>query len=125
MSNTRVPVGSLNETIRKILDEYGDEAREAVEAATKETAKKAAKELRATSPGSGKYKRSWSVKTEKTRLSVTSTVYSKKPGLPHLLEHPHMLRNGRASRPQVHIAPVADRAEATFEQEVKKRLEQA
>lgn len=124
MSNTKVPVGSLSETIQKLLDEYGDKAKEAIDLASKDTANKVKKELRSVSPGSGKYKRSWSVKTEKGRLSTTSTVYSKLPGLPHLLEYPHMLRNGRASRPQVHIYPVYQRAEEQFEQDVKKRLEQ-
>lgn len=125
MSNKKIQADMLNETVMRILEEYGDDAKEAVEQSAKECAKKARQQLRANSPGTGKYKRSWSIKTERTRFGTTSIVYSKKPGLPHLLEYPHMMRNGRASRPIVHIAPVNDSIQTLFEQEVKKRLENA
>lgn len=123
MSNRAVSVGGLSEAVKKILDEYGEDAKYALEDATKSTARKVAKELRQTSPGSGRYRKSWATKSETSRFSTTSTVYSKIPGLPHLLEFPHMLRNGRASKPQKHIQPVYDKADETFEQELRKKLE--
>ena len=41
MSNKKIQADMLNETVMRILEEYGDDAKEAVEQSAKECAKKA------------------------------------------------------------------------------------
>lgn len=75
-----------------------------------EVAKEAAKKLRQTSPGKGKYHKGWAVENERGRLTCASIVYGKDGTyqLAHLLENGHLMRNGKRSRAIVHIAPVAE-----------------
>ena len=126
MSNQKIQVGMLSETVEKLLKEYGEEVFEVLDEAVQATAKKSAKELRsssATPRNTGKYAKSWTQKKDtQSRFSIVYAVCSRKPGLPHLLEYPHMLRNGKYSRPQVHIYPVSEKAGQYLQEEVRKRL---
>lgn len=124
MSSVKISVNQLGDTVQKLLDEYGDDVLYVVEDAVKAVAKDTRKDLKGASPkgDTGTYSKSWSVKTERGRFSTVSTVYSKKPGLPHLLEFPHMMRNGKYSNPQQHIAPINDKAGERLEAEIKERL---
>lgn len=128
MSSNRISVGMLEGTVKKLLDQYGDEIRDDLEEAVKNTAKRTAKELRSASPGSGHYKRSWSYKMIRNRFSFEYDVYSKTPGLPHLLENPHLLRNGKYTHPGkgqiVHIYPVWQKTGKLLEEEIERKLGQ-
>ena len=113
---------NLQAQIQEILSDYGEEVQEELRTIVPDVAKEAVKKLKKTSPKrSGKYSRSWTQRTEKSRMTVTSTVYSTQPGLPHLLEYGHALRNGGRSKPDVHIAPV----EQWVNKEVVERIEEA
>lgn len=100
----------LEQQIRELLKEYGDEAVESVREIIPKVAKDAAKKLRSESPKrSGKYAKGWTQKAEQTNLGVTGTVYNKAaPGLAHLLEYGHAKRSGGRTRPRPHIQPVEE-----------------
>lgn len=89
---------------------YGDVV-PALEESLNEVSKEAVSRLRKASKaefGNGDYAKGWSREREQGRMKVGYTIYNKIPGLPHLLENSHALRNGGRSRPIVHIKPVAD-----------------
>lgn len=116
---------SLTVQMQKILDEYvkevNDAAKEAVESVTKESVKM----LKATSPkGPEGYARGWSVKKIDSKFAVVHN--AKMPGLTHLLENGHVIKNqfgtyGRA-RAIPHIKPVETWANAEFENRIMKEL---
>lgn len=113
---------SLQTQIQAILSEYGEDVEEELREIVPDVAKEAVKKLRKTSPkNKGKYAKSWAQQTEKKRMSVSSVIYNREPGLPHLLEYSHALRNGGRSRPEPHIAPV----EEWVNKEVVERIEEA
>lgn len=105
------------------LEEYKNDVGEAMQEVLPEVAKEAANKVRAGSPGTGKYAGGWGSKVEKASvISLEAVVYNKKtPGLPHLLEKDHALRNGKRSRAYVHIKPV----EEWVKTEAARRLEEA
>ena len=84
----------------------------AMEESLNEVSKEAVTRLKANTRaklgGTGKYAKGWSRQRDKSRIRVGYTIYNKIPGLPHLLEYSHALRNGGRSRPIEHIAPVAE-----------------
>lgn len=114
--------------VQKYLDEYVEEVSQATKAAAKEAAELTAKTLKATSPKKarrgGKYARAWAVKKIDDNGYV---VYNGKfPGLTHLLEHGHVVRNqyggfGRA-RAIPHIGRAADAGIQRFELSIRARL---
>lgn len=121
-SNT--PADKLADSISKILEKYGEEITENVDEATTELAKAGAKALRQASKasfGDGPYSKSWTQNIEKTRLSTTGIIYSRIPGLPHLLENGHMLRNGKRWPGVKHIAPI----EEQLVEEAEKKISEA
>lgn len=113
---------SLQSQIQAILSDYGEDVEDMLREVIPEVAKDAVKKLKKTSPkNKGKYAKSWAQQTEKGRMSISSVIYNKEPGLPHLLEYSHALRNGGRSRPEPHIAPVEEWAN----KEVVERIEEA
>lgn len=118
----KIAVDQLAEVVKKYLDEYGDEVLETVNVAARKTANNAKKQVASASPGTGKYAGSWAVKTERSRTGVTAIVYSKMPGLPHLLEHGHATRNGGRTRKYVHIAPAEESAVKEFQDQIERLL---
>lgn len=87
---------------------YGDVV-PALEASLDEVSKEAVKRLKANSREKFKgneYWKGWSREREQGRIRVGYTIYNKIPGLPHLLEKSHLLRNGKRSNPRIHIEPV-------------------
>ena len=71
--------------------------------------------------GGGDYAKGWTIRTKKTAGSVDVVICNKAaPGLTHLLENPHEIKNQFGSYGQTskghgqvpHIAEVAERAEA-------------
>lgn len=97
--------------LNKILTRYADDITDKVQSKIPLIAKAGASTLRSTSPKrTGKYAKGWDVKTENSRLGVTSTVYNKtKPQVAHLLEKGHRNSNGKHSKAMVHIAPVEEK----------------
>ncbi len=104
--------------VNRILAEYGEEVNERMGEVVNQLAAKAVKELKAKSPvkkgapKSGSYAKGWKVDKDKARargLLHSATVYNSQPGLPHLLEHGHALRQGGRWEPKTeHIKPVDD-----------------
>lgn len=109
----KIGVSDFRDVVNDILTEYGDQAREAVELACKDTARETAKELQSADgtvdkfQGGKEYRKGWTSKVELTRTGAQAIVYNKtKPGLSHLLEFGHALRNGGRSTAFNFIAPI-------------------
>lgn len=125
---TKTPIDKLTENIRKVLNEYEDAVVKDVGQLAKDFAKKGAQAIRneARSHGWGEntdYDKGWTTRFESGRLSSQGIIYnSKVPGLPHLLEHGHALRNGGRSKGVAHIAPVEDKISEEFYKAVKNSL---
>ena len=116
------PLDRLASTIQGILEEYGDDITKNMDEAVKRVGKAGAASLKKSSPGTGQYARKWSYKAEEGRLGTTVTIYSKMPGLPHLLENGHAKRGGGRTAPIVHIRPVEQEIIRDFEEEVERHL---
>ena len=115
---------NLEEELGRILDEYMDDVEETANKVINQVAREADQKLKDTSPrDTGKYANGWTVKRGK---KLDAVVYNAtRPGLTHLLEESHPIRNqygawGRSTA-QPHIAPVREWAE----EEVVKRIEEA
>lgn len=118
-------VEDLSAEINSILDDYKGEVEKIVGTSAGKTARKVAKNLRATSPKrTGKYAKSWTSSVEKGMSGAKGYVYVKKPRyrLTHLLEKGHAKRNGGRVAPRVHIAPAEKEAIKIFETEIIKGL---
>lgn len=129
-----IKIDAMQDTVKKLLKDFGTEAEDAVEEAASETAKNAKKELKANSPrGSGAgdhYADGWSYGVEKSRVGVTQVrVYNgRKPGLTHLLENGHATKNGTGrSYPDTpahpHIAEVNEKAQTDFVDLIEQKLD--
>lgn len=122
----KVTVDNLSEAINKILEEYGEEVNQNLEQITTQVAKTGVQALRSASSifGSGKYKSGWTVDFERWRGGyIKAHIWnSKVPGLPHLLENGHLLRNGRRSPGRVHIQPVEQRLIEEFTRQIEAKL---
>lgn len=112
----------LSVSVRDVLNKYSDVVNEALTETIEKVAKEAKKEISAKAPGSGKYSKSWRARNTGTRTAPEYTVYSELPGLPHLLEHGHALRNGGRARAFPHIAPVEDNLPQMIEDEIRRLL---
>lgn len=113
----KVSLENFQQEIQKILDEYGDDIQKNLDEVVDKAGKKAAQLLRNTSPVDpngkkpGAYAKGWTVEKSAKhtgRLDGTyAVVYNKHPGLPHLLENGHALRQGGRWEPKAaHIEPV-------------------
>lgn len=119
---------TLSAQVTEVLEKYSNDVTEQMHAVFKKEASKARSELKAASPrDSGDYAAGWAVKDESTRMTVDYTIYNKTPGLPHLLEFGHTIRNGTGrsfgfggARP--HIAAVNDELQRTVISELEKAV---
>lgn len=111
--------------IKDILNEYSEDIQQAITQEAERIAKIGANTLKNTSPKrTGKYAKGWKVKTTKGKGFVSSTIYnSTNWQLTHLLEKPHVIKNGNGtygiSKPQVHIAPVEQKCIFEYERSVE------
>ena len=105
---TKCTLDQLPGVVEKCIREYGEKAEKVVRNDILKISAEAQKQLQSSSPRrTGRYAASWSRKLENGRVGSTkATLHSKKPGLPHLLEHGHALRGGGRARAIPHIAPV-------------------
>ncbi len=121
----RVSVDQMAQTIMDGLLEYADLATEDMKAAVKKAGNKAKSDVQAGAPvDTGKYKKSWMVKTTKENANALEvTVHSRnRYQLAHLLEFGHAKRNGGRTRAFPHIAPAEAAAAELLEREVEAAL---
>ncbi len=125
MATDRVKIDQMAHVIMEGLQEYADLATDDMKAAVKKAGNEAKKDVQAGAPvRSGKYKKSWTVKTTKENSnSLELTVHSRnRYQLAHLLEFGHAKRNGGRTRAFPHIAPAEQRAAELLEKEVERAL---
>lgn len=98
---------NFRDSIETLLANYvQDDVVPTLEECLDEVSKEAVKKLKKASPGKGDYHKGWTREREQGRMKVGWTIYNKIPGLPHLLENSHVLRNGLRSQRIIHIAPI-------------------
>lgn len=129
-SNRTTTIDGLSDAIMDVLNEYDQEVNNLTPRAVRKVATRCRKDIQSAAAakfnGSG-YQSSWVTKvTNKSARDYAITVYSKKPGLPHLLEkghikvaHGHVL--GRTPG-RVHIKPAELKAIADIEKEIRRAL---
>ncbi len=125
MATDRVRIDQMAHVIMEGLQEYADLATDDMKAAVKKAGNEAKKDVQAGAPvRSGKYKKSWTVKTTKENSnSIELTVHSKnRYQLAHLLEFGHAKRGGGRTRVFPHIAPAEQKAAELLEKEVEAAL---
>lgn len=111
------------QAVEAVLNEYKDQVGDVLEDVIKAVGKEAAKDVTRNAPTlSGEYARSWRSEDTGTRLGPEATVYSTKPGLPHLLENGHALRGGGRSRAIPHISQVEEALPQMLEERIKRAL---
>lgn len=125
MATDRVRIDQMAHVIMEGLQEYADLATDDMKAAVKKAGDEAKKDVQAGAPvKSGKYKKSWTVKTTKENSnSLEVTVHSRnRYQLAHLLEFGHAKRGGGRTRAFPHIAPAEAKAAELLEKEVERAL---
>ena len=107
--------------VKDILNEYSSDIQEGITEKAFEVAENGKNELKATSPKrTGAYSKGWRVDKRSGKGFVHATIYnSTNWQLTHLLEKPHLLRNGKKSTPKVHIAPVEEKCIAEYQRDVE------
>ena len=132
-NSARINVGNaddLKTTFQSFAQTLGIQVDSAFQEALDEVSKEAVKKLRSDSPkGHGKkhYASGWAyARANSKRGRFKCQIYNKtKPGLAHLLEHGHEVRDRNydahgSTNPKVHIQPVAD----WVDKELPKRISQ-
>lgn len=117
--------------IKDILGDYSKELDDALYEEAKTIAKDGVQELKHTSPinkrntaNKGRYRRGWRMDIEKGFGYVEATIHNKTDyQLTHLLEKPHLKRNGGITIPKVHIKPVEEKCIKDFEDKLTRKLE--
>ena len=125
MATDRCRIDQMAHVIMEGLQEYADLATEDMKAAVKKAGNKAKSDVQAGAPVmTGKYKKSWAVKTTKENANAMEvTVHSRnRYQLAHLLEFGHAKRGGGRTRAFPHIAPAEEAAAELLEEEVEKAL---
>ena len=115
----KVTVANLDNAIREILSNYGEEINGHVGNGLKQVANNARKKLRAASPEgrTKKYRGGWGYKLSRTALGSWGLVIYNQgihASLTHLLEKGHAKRNGDFLPGKEHIAPVNEEAQKEF-----------
>ena len=121
----KVSIENFASEVMKILDEYCDDVSLGVSEATEHVAKLGAKAINQGAAGKfkgAKYRRSWTYRVEGRRYKTSAVVYSRVPGLPHLLEKSHPTgKNGRfEGRP--HIEPIEQQIIEKYTNEVRRAI---
>ena len=125
MATDRCKVDQMAHVIMEGLQEYADLATEDMKAAVKKAGNKAKSDVQAGAPvRTGKYKKSWAVKTTKENANAMEvTVHSKnRYQLAHLLEFGHAKRGGGRTRAFPHIVSAEEAAAELLEREVEAAL---
>lgn len=125
MATDRCKIDQMAHVIMEGLQEYADLATEDMKAAVKKAGNKAKSDVQAGAPVmTGKYKKSWTVKTTKENANAMEvTVHSRnRYQLAHLLEFGHAKRGGGRTRAFPHIATAEEAAAELLEKEVEAAL---
>lgn len=129
MGRKAITPDKLGEEVEKILAQYGEEIEQNIDVIRKKVAQKGATALRNESKAkfNGEdYAKSWTVTEEKKPHYTSAIIHNKKPGLPHLLEHGHVLIIGGRTVGRVegreHIAPVEEEICNLYVNEVVAKL---
>ncbi len=121
----RVSVDGMADAIMEELTKYSDLAADELKSAVKSTAQSVRKDIQASAPSrTGKYKKSWSVKTMKeTAESIDLVVHSRnRYQLAHLLEHGHAKRGGGRTQARPHIAPAEQAGNEKLVKTIERKL---
>ena len=126
MARVRITPDRLGEEVQKIVSEYGDDIEKNLDEITKKIGQKGRSALRnesnANFGGTGKYGKGWTVTTVKYPHYTSVVIHNKLAGLPHLLEHGHVLKMGGRTVGMVkgreHIAPVEEELINQYTREV-------
>lgn len=96
MSTVRVSAENFGDAVQKLIKQYGDEAYEIAQDASKTAARSTVSDLKSSAPNGGRYARGWSHKAKKNGITKYSeTVYNRTDyQLTHLLEKPHSTGGG-------------------------------
>ena len=125
MSSRTIRVEDLEGELSKILSDYADVTAEGMKKAVRKAGNSVRKEISETAPKkTGRYAKSWSVKTVKNSgHEIGVVVHSKnRYSLTHLLENGHALRNGGRARAFPHIAPAEEHALTQLETDIRKEI---
>ena len=111
--------------ISDILNEYSQDIQDGITQAAEDIANDGANELKVKSPKrTGKYRKGWRVDKRSGKGFVHTTIYNATNWqLTHLLEKPHLLRNGKKSKPIVHIEPVEQKCIKNFQKTVERIIQ--
>jgi len=89
---------TITRELEKILLEFDKEEKEIANKCFMQAGKEAKRDVVARSPGHGEYAQGWTVRNKRTNHTIETVVYNKKqPGLTHLLERTHVIRNAYGS----------------------------
>ena len=124
-----VSVERMADEIAKMLTEYEAAIVKNVDASGKAVADKGAKQLRQTSPKrTGKDAKSWGVTREDSSFGENAKyiIHNKKHyRVAHLLEHGHVMANGKRTKAIPHIKPVEEQVIREYEKKVREAIENA
>ena len=122
----KVSIDGLADAIMTELNEYKDLSTEDMKKDVRKAAQTVKKDIQANAPRkSGKYAKSWSVKTDKeTNETLVLVVHSKtKYQLAHLLEKGHAKRGGGRTAAHPHIAPAEEHGMEELENSIRRDLQ--
>lgn len=122
---SKIKIDSLSSEVTKELEKYADVTTENVKKAVQKAGKTVRDEIKASaSSDTGKYGKSWTVKTvRETSSSLELVVHSRnKYQLTHLLEFGHAKRGGGRVSARPHIANAEEKAIKVFEEEIKEAI---
>lgn len=122
----KVGAEGLAAELERILAKYQDKVVENTDNIIKDVAKQGQKALRqevtAQGIGHGKYAAGWKTFGDTSGFYFSAIIYNDRPGLPHLIEDSHMLRNGKRSKARPHIAPVQRQINDFLWNELRRKL---
>ena len=119
---------NLSAAVASVLKEYASDVTDAVQRSVEELAKEGVARVKSDSPVNpqgkkrGAYRSGWTKRVTVNRYGASAVIYNGKfPGLVHLLENGHALRNGGRVSGKKHVAPVQD----WLNDELPRRIEEA
>lgn len=122
----KVSLDSLDEEIKKALEDYNVEVVRVTNESIKEAAKEAAKTLKNGGPyknRTGAYAKGWTARQREKKKIQGYTVYNKDHfQLTHLLEYGHQSRNGGRVKAFSHIAPLNDQIGEIVASKIESKL---
>lgn len=111
---------SVYVALERSIEEANEEYREILFKCMSKAMKMTKADVKQRSPGKGDYRNGWAVRTKRLKYGFEGVIYNKDhPGLTHLLEKPHVIKNGDGSYGRtspghgqvIHIEPAREQAE--------------